>query len=65
MDRPVDATHDPAIVIIPDELSALSDEEAALRTRRLLKRLAARPVLDLGDLDIAQLIREDRPDHPR
>jgi hypothetical protein len=65
MDRPVDATHDPAIVIIPDADAALTDEEAALRTRRLLDRIAARPPLDLGDIDIAQLIREDRPDHPR
>lgn len=65
MDRPVDATHEPSIVIIPDELSALSDEEAALHTRRILDRIAARPPLDLGDIDIAQLIREDRPDRPR
>jgi len=60
--RPADALPDPVIVLIDDESSALSDEQIANETAELLASLASGPVIDLDDLDIAELIRQDRAD---
>lgn len=56
------ALPDPVIVLIDDESSALSDEQIANETAELLASLASGPVIDLDDLDIAELIRQDRAD---
>ena len=62
MARPADALPDPVIVVIEDEFSALSDEEIAASTTAWLEEIAAGPTVDLGDLDVAELIREERAD---
>ena len=62
MARPADALPDPVLVLIDDESSALSDEQIANETAELLASLASGPVIDLDDLDIAELIRQDRAD---
>jgi hypothetical protein len=62
MARPADARSDPAIVLIDDESSALTDDQVAVETATLLAALASGRETDLGDLDIAELIREDRAD---
>lgn len=62
MARPADALPDPVIVLIDDESSALSDEQIANETAELLASLASAPAIDLDDLDIAELIRQDRAD---
>ena len=49
-------------MLIDDESSALSDEQIANETAELLASLASGPVIDLDDLDIAELIRQDRAD---
>lgn len=59
MARPADALPDPVLVLIDDESSALSDEQIANETAELLASLASGPVIDL---DIAELIRQDRAD---
>lgn len=62
MARPADALPDPVIVLIDDQSSALTDEQIATETADLLASLASGPEIDLGDLDIAELIRQDRAD---
>lgn len=62
MARPADALPDPVIVLIDDESSALTDEQIATETASLLASLASGPEIDLGDLDVAELIRQDRAD---
>jgi preprotein translocase subunit SecA len=62
MARPADALPDPVIVVIEDEFSALSDEELAEATAEWLAEISAGPTVDLGDIDVAALIREERVD---
>ena len=61
MSRPADAP-DPVIVVVDDEFSALSDEELAAATQAWLTEIAAGPTVDIGDIDIAELIHQDRVD---
>jgi hypothetical protein len=61
MSRPADAP-DPVIVVVDDEFSALSDEELAAATQAWLAEIAAGPTVDIGDIDIAELIHQDRVD---
>ena len=50
------------IVVIEDESSRLSDEELAEATAEWLAEISAGPIIDLGDIDVAELIREERAD---
>ena len=62
MSRRADALPDPVIVVVDDYFSALSDEELAAATQAWLTEIAAGPTVDLGDIDIAELIHRDRVD---
>jgi hypothetical protein len=62
MARPADALPDPFIVVIDDELGHTSNDEAARSVEALLAEIASGPIVDLADVEIADVIREERAD---